>query len=317
MRAVSHKDDTPGIEASPRGPDGAGIPGSAPSPESAENRQSPGGPGSPGDGGQSATFWRIVGIITLGAVAVILLTPLWTLPFGRASLVVQGPTGDRYTTHYTSQAPIDYENLSRAIPHMEGWTRWNATASLTQSEYLEPKDQALWIYRRGENQVHLLLLWSNKIAELHIPSVCYTYQGYKVLDQEAREVVALNTSRRTITFWAQELWTSNTERGETREVYYFFAKYGFGRGGREAYFIRIEAINTPREQAQEICQEFASQVFLNIIDIYGLQTTGEEGATILEYIASQGTGPTIALVIGLIATGIIFFYLPQRLQRKA
>ena len=65
---------------------------------------------------KGTTFWRLIGVIILGAIAVVLLTPLWSLPFGRASLVIQGPPGDAYTTHYNSQRPIQYEDLSKAIP---------------------------------------------------------------------------------------------------------------------------------------------------------------------------------------------------------
>ena len=264
---------------------------------------------------RGATFWRLVGVITLGAAAVVLLTPLWSLPFGRASLVIQGPPGDAYTTHYASQQPIQYEDLSRAIPYVEGWSRTNATRYISATEYLEPKGQALWIYTQKNTTVHLLLVWSNKIADLHIPSVCYTYQGYRVLDENPRKITALNTTKRLIQFYANELWTQNTERGETREVLYFFAKYGFGRGGREAYFVRIESIDTPREEAQEICGEFAAQTLLNIIDIYGLETT-PEGATILEYILEQGPLPTAILVCALVITGVVFFWLPTRLTGR-
>ena len=259
------------------------------------------------------TFWRLVGVVVLGGAAVVLLTPLWTLPFGRASLVVQGPPGDRYTTHYTSEMPIDYENLSRTIPYMEGWTRFNATEYIHQTEYLEPKGQAFWVYRRDNTSVHLMLVWSNKIAELHIPSVCYTYQGYKVLSERARRVQALNTSKRQIHFYVNELWTRNSERGETREVFYFFVKYGFGRGGRDAYFVRIECVDTPRPVAEEINEEFARQVFLNIIDVYGLRSTEQEGATLLEYIVSMGPLAVGVLAGSLLITVIVFFYLPGRI----
>lgn len=264
--------------------------------------------------GSGTDFWRLVGVLALGGLAVLLLTPMWTLPFGRSSLVVQGPSGDRYTTHYNAERPIAYEDLSRNIPYMEGWTRYNATKYISQTEYLEPKGQSFWIYRRGNTSVHLMLIWSNKIGELHIPSVCYTYQGYKVMDEEPREVVALNTSRRRVSFHVNELWTRHQERDETREVYYFFIKYGFGAGGREAYFVRIECLDVPREEAREINEEFARQVFLNVIDIYGV---GEapEGGTLLEYLLSVGLWGMVTLVSVPAVLAVAFFWLPGRLRK--
>jgi len=260
-------------------------------------------------------FWRLVGVIILGALGVLLLTPLWSLPFGRASIVVQGPPGDRYTTQYTSEKPVNYENLAASIPHVEGWNRFNATSYIAQTEYLEPKGQALWVYTRGNATVQLMLVWSNKIGELHIPSVCYTYQGYKVLDERPHRVEALNTSKREIHFYVNELWTWNAEREETREVFYFFVKYGFGRGGRDAYFVRIECVNTPRKEAQIIDEEFARQVFLNIIDIYGVHSA-PRGGTLLDYVLSKGyyaTGVVIALLLAIV---VIFFWLPGRILKE-
>jgi len=281
--------------------------------------------GNMGDSGEPVTetptptsplFWRLVGIIILGALTVVLLTPIWTLPFGKSSLVVQGPPGDAYTTHYASQRPIDYENLSKTIPYMEGWSRYNATQYISATDYLEPRAQALWIYQRQNTTTQVMLVWSNKIAELHIPSVCYTYQGYRVLSEKPVRVMALNTTKRSIHFYANELWTQNSERSETREVYYFFVKYGFGRGGREAYFVRIETINTPRDQAREINTEFASQIFLNIIDIYGLETTTQKGSTILEYITGQGPATALALAAILGAILLVFFWMPGKYYAK-
>ena len=95
---------------------------------------------------------RLVGVVVIGWLAVLILSPASMLPFGTSSMIVDPyNVGDEYKVFYQSDKPIIYEDFSTAIPPMEGWLRVNATEYLG-GMHIKPKKAVYWHYSKGENE---------------------------------------------------------------------------------------------------------------------------------------------------------------------
>jgi len=256
----------------------------------------------------------IVGIVVLAWMGLLLVTPVSMLPFGKMNMVSDADSGDAYKVTFLLSRPVDFSDFRNAIPVVDGWRRFNATGSLAQTEYLKPKAQVLWVYTQPDKAVHVTLVLSDILGTIHIPEVCYKAQGFTVLSSDvARVVVPVPLTNRTVHFYATKLWTQRqlgNGSTETRQVVYWLLRQGAGLAGRDAYFVRVECLNQPREEAERTAVEFSRLIFSSILNPGGTRLGSGVGPTVGEsVIARYGIGGVVVCVALFAAPAAFLFWI--------